>query len=75
MAAGSLTENFQNEHSAVIHWKLKVSLKVTLLSRTQTLIKQNLLDTMLRHQHFDLIGFTATDKKRRVWRTTLATDP
>ena len=72
VTASPLAKYLQNQQRSVVDRQLKVALQITLLRRTQRLIKQHFSGADLLRQHFDFVGFSAADKQRSVWRATLA---
>lgn len=66
MAACSLGKNIQNEEGTVIHGQTKLALQIALLTRAQTLVKQDFLGTGLNREKFDLFDFARPYEQRSI---------
>ena len=71
VAPGALGKYLKNQKRAVIDWKLQMALQIALLTRAQTLVKQNFNRAKLGRQQFDFIRLPASDKQSGVWRFSL----
>ncbi len=74
MAARTLGENFQDDQNPVVDRQPDITLQITLLSRTQCLVKQDFLGAVCLGQRFDFIGFAGTDVESGIGGTPFADD-
>ena len=74
MASGTLSKYFQNQQRAVVDRQLQIAFEITLLCRTQGLIKKHLDSAMHLRERTNFISLSTSHKQCRVRGFALASD-
>ena len=66
MAACAVTEDFEDQRSAIQYFDTDMALKVALLGRRQGLVEDDGLRVLINDQVLDFIGLARTDEERGI---------